>query len=211
METASFKELEEAKGEIIEGVAFTVHTTPSNQYGMMSKTYSTVENGNFYEVTDPQTGITEFWSDKHSASRYYDGRTREELIRQYEEKIAAIEKEKEQLAARAKSMRTPTGTRMTQEDYARLAESGGALALGDAEAILLINKEFGFEAARLEILREAEVDVTEEGARRVKTEKAKREPMYAASDWNYIRFNVRTAPATWYYEMINANLREVLL
>ena len=40
---------------------------------MNSKQYGTPNNGNFFEVTDPATGITEFWSTKHSHSRYYNG------------------------------------------------------------------------------------------------------------------------------------------
>jgi len=38
-----------------------------------------------------------------------------------------------------------------------------------------------------------------------------RDPVYAASDWNYVRFNVYTPPATWYYEMVNSALHEVYL
>lgn len=216
MKTVSFKEYEDAKGEIISGFEYKEDSIFPNQYGNMSKTYSTIENGNFYEVTDPNTGITEFWSDKHPTSRYYDGRTREEVISQYEAKLAAAydradraATENETLKARIKAIRKPTGTNMKQDDYAKLEKCGTELT--EAEAIVLINKEFGFEAARIEILHEAEIDVTEEGSRYVKTEKTPRKPLYEATDWNYIRFNVRTAPATWYYEMINASLHVVLL
>jgi len=87
MKTVTFQEYEDAKLEIIRGVEWHEDTTFPNQYGMMSKTYCTKDNGTFYEVTDPNTGITEFWSTKYSQSRYYDGRTREEIIAQYEEKL----------------------------------------------------------------------------------------------------------------------------
>ena len=110
-----------------------------------------------------------------------------------------------------------TGTHMTKDDYNRLEEHARALVgrcdmstvLTDAEAILLINKDFGFEASKIEILHEAEVDATEPGARYVTIEKASRPPMHAASDWNYVRFNVHCRPAIWYYEMINAQLYQV--
>ena len=110
-----------------------------------------------------------------------------------------------------------TGTHMTQKDYTSLEEHARSLigccdkntVLTNEEAILLINKEFGFEASRIEILNEAELDITEPGARYVKTEKVARPPMYAATDWNYIRFNVHCRPAIWYYEMINAQLYQV--
>jgi hypothetical protein len=104
-----------------------------------------------------------------------------------------------------------TGTNMMQEEYAGLEKHTGTKVMPDAEAILLINKEFGFEAARIDILHEAEIDVTMQGERCVRIKRVPRLPLYAATDWNYIRFNVRTAPATWYYEMINAQLYMVLL
>jgi hypothetical protein len=112
-----------------------------------------------------------------------------------------------------------TGTHMTQERYTALEEAARSLVghcdistvLTDEEAILLINKEFGFEASKIEILHEAELDITEQGARYVKTEQVSRPPMYASTDWNYVRFNVHCRPATWYYEMINAQLYQVCI
>jgi len=97
MKTVTFKEFEDAKLEIIFGVEYHEDTISPNQYGMSSKTYSTKNNGTFWEVTDPnRPGVIEFWSTKHPESRYYDGRTREELIAQYEERIAAIAKERDE-------------------------------------------------------------------------------------------------------------------
>ena len=100
---------------------------------------------------------------------------------------------------------------MTQDDYLKLAEAGGAgEVLTDAEAALLVNKEFGFEASRIEILHEAEVAVEPEGARYVSLKQVPRRPIYASTDWNYVRFNVR-AGGTWYWEMIDGSLYEVCL
>jgi hypothetical protein len=96
MQTVSFKEYEDAKLEILSGVEYHEDTNSLNQYGMMSKTYSTAANGNFWEVTDPnRPGIIEFWSTKHPNSRYYDGRTCKEIIVQKKKKIAIIEQEHE--------------------------------------------------------------------------------------------------------------------
>jgi len=92
-----------------------------------------------------------------------------------------------------------------------MAAFPGADALTDAEAALLVNKEFGFEASRVVILREAEAGVTAEGARSVKTESVPRDPVYAASDYNYVRFNVYTPPGAWHYEMVNSKLHPVYL
>lgn len=75
MQHVTFAEYQKAKNEIICGIEYKEESIFPNQWGMMSKTYSTESNGNFYEVTDPKTGVTEFWSDKHPASRYYDPRT----------------------------------------------------------------------------------------------------------------------------------------
>lgn len=102
-----------------------------------------------------------------------------------------------------------TGTNLSQDDYLDLEKTASVEILTDAEAILLINAEFGFEAARIVILYEAELDATEAGSRYVHIEKVARNPLRAASDWNYIRFNVRTSPATWYYEMVNGHLHFV--
>lgn len=71
MAKATFAEYEAAKFEIIGGVEYKEETQFPNQWGMMSKQYHTAENGNFYESMDPDTGIVEFWSDKHPESRYY--------------------------------------------------------------------------------------------------------------------------------------------
>lgn len=71
MAKATFAEYEAAKLEIIGGVEYREETQFPNQWGMLSKQYHTEENGSFYEVTDPNTGVVEFWSDKHPDSRYY--------------------------------------------------------------------------------------------------------------------------------------------
>jgi hypothetical protein len=108
---------------------------------------------------------------------------------------------------------------MTPRQYDELAKHAAALVgncdistmLTDAEAVLLINRGFGFEAGRIKILHEAEIDVSEEGSAYVKIKKVPRRPVYAATDWNYVRFNVHTGAAIWYYEMVNAQLYPVLI
>ena len=79
MKLVTFTEYQEAKNEIIFGVEFKEDTQFPNQWGMMSKQYCTENNGTFYEVTDTNTHITEFWSDKHSNSRYYSDAEPERL------------------------------------------------------------------------------------------------------------------------------------
>ncbi len=62
MKHVSFEEYEAAKAEIIGGVHYIEKSTMEND--VIHKTYSTEENGTFYEVNDK--GRVEFWSDKHS-------------------------------------------------------------------------------------------------------------------------------------------------
>ncbi len=111
------------------------------------------------------------------------------------------------------------GTHMSQEDYAALFEHARVLvdsgsidvAPTDEEAICLVNREVGFEASRIEILHEAELDATEPGNCCVQMESVVRLPMYAASDWNYVRFNVHSGGGKFYYEMVNAQLYQVCI
>lgn len=64
----SLKEYEAAKAEIIGGVEYKEHSTMEGS--TIRKTYTTEENGTFYEVNDG--GRVEFWSDKYPESRIYD-------------------------------------------------------------------------------------------------------------------------------------------
>ena len=68
MKHVSFEEYEAAKAEIIGGVHYIEKSTMEND--VIHKTYSTEENGTFYEVNDKDR--VEFWSGKHSESRIYD-------------------------------------------------------------------------------------------------------------------------------------------
>ena len=68
MKHVSFEEYEAAKAEIIGGVQYKEKSELEGD--VIRKTYSTEENGTFYEVNDG--GRVEFWSDKHPDSRIYD-------------------------------------------------------------------------------------------------------------------------------------------
>jgi hypothetical protein len=108
--------------------------------------------------------------------------------------------------------KSSTGTNMSVADYEQLKKSSASdksATLSDAEAALLVSREFGFEASRIEILHEAEINVTEPGSIYLKIKKVAREPLNESTDWNYIRFNVHAAPAVWYYEMVNGSLSQV--
>ena len=82
-----------------------------------------------------------------------------------------------------------TGTNMKQEDYQKLAESCTAEILSDEEAVKHISELFGFMPDRIQILREVQTfEVNKYHRLRVK-DTYQREPLYDATDWNYIRFD----------------------
>lgn len=68
MTHVTLKEYEAAKAEIIGGVRYKEDSKLEGS--IIRKTYTTEENGTFYEVNDG--GCVEFWSDKHPESRIYD-------------------------------------------------------------------------------------------------------------------------------------------
>lgn len=75
MTHVSFEEYEAAKAEIIGGVHYKEKSTLEGN--VIRKTYTTEENGTFYEVNDG--GRIEFWSDKHPDRRIYDESERADL------------------------------------------------------------------------------------------------------------------------------------
>ena len=81
------------------------------------------------------------------------------------------------------------GTNMKQEDYLHLAN--GARQFTDEEAKAFINEEFGFEIGRIKIIREVSTYEVNKHHQCRKAETYHREPCYEATDWNYVRFNVR--------------------
>jgi len=93
MKTVNFEEYQKAKNEIIEGVVYKENTREEN--GRIIKSYISEKDQIFHEIMS--NGIVEFWSDKHSESRYYDDRTVEEKIKAYEEKIAGLVVENREL------------------------------------------------------------------------------------------------------------------
>lgn len=94
------------------------------------------------------------------------------------------------------------GTNLTQEDYERL-EHSAYKQLNETEARALINKNFGFEFSQIEIIAEVDSwELDETGKKWVHKESYTRKPLYDATDWNYIRFNVKG----YQYEFVNGDL-----
>ena len=104
-----------------------------------------------------------------------------------------------------------TGTNMTQADYESLLESctghhGDPHVMGEDEARMLVAEEFGFNPERVEIVTTVHTYEVNKHHLLRKAATYTRQPLYNATDWNYVRFNVRGAGCTWMYEMVNGEL-----
>lgn len=98
-----------------------------------------------------------------------------------------------------------TGTNMKQKEYQKLLECYTSEVLSDEEAVKRISELFGFMPDRIQILREVQTfEVNKYNRQRVK-DTYQREPLYDATDWNYIRFDC--AGNQW--ELINATVHEI--
>lgn len=93
------------------------------------------------------------------------------------------------------------GTNMSEDNYQRL-RGDGEWEISEAEAKILINKEFGFEVSRIVIISEV-ANYIKNGHYARKHQSFKRKPQYCATDYNYVRFNVRG----WQYEMVDGDLK----
>lgn len=104
-----------------------------------------------------------------------------------------------------------TGTNMSQERYEELLESctgnnGDPHVMSEAEARQLVAEEFGFDPERIEIVTTVHTYEVNKYHQLRKAAAYTRQPLYDVSDYNYVRFNVRCAAATWSYEMVNGEL-----
>ena len=104
-----------------------------------------------------------------------------------------------------------TGTNMTQADYESLlacctGDHGDPHVMSEGEARMLVAEEFGFNPERVEIITTVHTYEVNKYRRLRKAGIYTRRPLYDATDWNYVRFNVRGAGCTWMYEMINGEL-----
>ena len=63
-----------------------------------------------------------------------------------------------------------------------------------------------FNPERIEIITTAHTYEVNKYRRLRKAGIYTRQPLYNATDWNYVRFNVRGVGCTWMYEMVNGEL-----
>lgn len=89
-----------------------------------------------------------------------------------------------------------------QADYDHLAKAGRVMS--DEEATRWVCDEFGFSENKVRIIHELdEYEISRHRELRRTGKKIDRRPLYDATDWNYIRFDV----AGWFYECVNGELR----
>lgn len=126
---------------------------------------------------------------------------------------AEIERLKKQLDRELEWKPTEScGTNMSQDRYEDLMASctgghGVPHVMSEIEAKQLVAEEFGFNPERIEIVTTVHTYEVNKYHQLRKAATYTRQPLYDATDWNYVRFNVRGAGATWCYEMVNGDLR----
>ncbi len=143
--------------------------------------------------TDIQSITTSSSAAKESAERI------ETLEREIKRLAAALEREQEW-----KPYEDEHNVR--QADYERLASDSTTRELSIGEAKELIASEFGFDITKISIITETKTLEINRHRQTRATGTFERKPQYNATDWNYIRFNVR-GNVTMAYEMHNGDLR----
>ena len=95
-----------------------------------------------------------------------------------------------------------------QAEYAELTkcvDSGSARYMTDDEALDWVCREFGFDRSQVTILHEInEQEINRHNLCRASGRKIDRRPVYCATDYHYIRFNV--GRGAWQWEAWNGQL-----
>lgn len=120
-----------------------------------------------------------------------------ELNEEIEKLKAALEKEEKWVPAKN------VGTNMNQVDYLHLENSGDVMT--DEKAVEWIAEEFGFKPEAVKIKTKAQTYEANRHHRLRESAVYERKPLYCATDWNYVRFNVR-GNLEWQYEVVNGYL-----
>lgn len=95
---------------------------------------------------------------------------------------------------------------VAQHLYSTIRENSATREMTVDEAILLVADSFGFRQDRITILYDVPYQEINRHGRIRNMGVRQREPVYNASDWNYVRFNVRGSAGTMAYEMYNGEL-----
>lgn len=100
-----------------------------------------------------------------------------------------------------------THSKLKACEYAEMMKYG-AKPVTDDEATDYIFEEFGFMPDRIKIVHSISVYDINRHKQLRKRDDEERKPIYGASDFNYIRFNIEGRGGTWMYEIINGELHQ---
>ncbi len=91
-----------------------------------------------------------------------------------------------------------------QAKYEELATCPGTRVLTDEEAVQMIAEEWGFQSGKIRIIHTvSKIEINRHRMCR-RVGEYERKPLYNATDWNYIRFDIERSMT---YEMFNGELR----
>lgn len=126
-------------------------------------------------------------------------------IRKKDEQIDGLKKQIEDLKRqldRAQGWEPYEVSEMSQDRYNELAAAPGTEVFSQSKAASWIAEEFGFDYSKIRVyLTIPKYQKSRDGYIR-KCGTVDRPPVYNATDWNYIRFDV----AGWQYEAVNGQL-----
>lgn len=152
-------------------------------------------------------GLAEEIRKAANLAEYEAGKERAAETVRRDAEVADLQKQIEKLKAdldRAEGWEAHEVSRMSQDRYEHLHSSGREMT--DEEAQEYVAEEFGFAPDKVKILREIPTYQIDKDKTRIrKNGKVSRPPVYDATDWLYIRFNVR-GNVTWQYEAVNGEL-----
>ena len=130
----------------------------------------------------------------------------EQIKESYKEQIAelnrTLEKVRHELDVELEWEPYEIPENVSQEDYEELNESSITAIWSDQKAAEFISLETGFVKERIQIIRTVPVYEIDRHRHYRKVGTVERLPLYAASDWNYIRFDC----ACRQYEYYNGEL-----
>lgn len=93
-------------------------------------------------------------------------------------------------------------SRMNQLQYENLRKSSGTKVLEISDVAAWIAEEFGFSYSNILVLNSIPLYEINRHRQIRKNGEVQRGPVYNATDWNYVRFNVKE----WQYEVVNGYL-----
>ena len=189
-----------------EFVTLTETEVSDEEYRYIEQSYydSGLDKAEFCKLwkTDAECGK---WAAELALREKLDRMTEE--LKEREKKIAKLEEQLDREQEWKLSDRA--GTHMSQENYLNLRylalrTDGCGRVLSESDAKKLIVEEFNFQLDKIEIITEVETFEVSRHYRLRRKDTFTREPLYCATDWNYIRFNVGNLQ----YEMINGELEQ---